>query len=526
MHGPYNDSYIDYSHLHIYQAPDPRPPIIYSRLQFLDLVLIRSQQSVGGFGVDARIASAIRCGSLGMQLPDVTVLHQWDRVGLIQLPSFIDAHEYSAENIEVTEATLNGVQTRTLRQVLESSMEVVIRPMYLGSQIARRQKEAAERRRRRRRRKEGQQSPSEDEHISVDTDTVDESDDASERVEYLQKYYQFIGPLMNRPYGTLMDKLEPTFRWVMAALKKFDTQPAQVTQMDALLERHVAEFTGTNGRVTRAIPFKALLPIFREMANESILNTFSDAEIFELVNSFMSLGDSSSSAHDRVSLSNNGYISKYDFLQHWKGSLERTMPLRRMPREVLSDAFVSQALQHMGILPAVVVQTQMTGREGNSEADPNHMNNQMYFLPMDFAMKEPPAPDDEEEWLDANDGERRRQKKVTEEELFKEHQARKAAQSAESSSMSHLPHLAPSPPLPSALRAAAITPATSPSHASISMHHESIEDEIMREYEREGVAILHIHAYGKAKIGLEYAIPIPPSLNDKEQDYEIGKIKQ
>jgi hypothetical protein len=63
---------------------DPRPLLPYSSLQFLDLILIRS--AVGGAGpaaagvgtmadgIDARIAAAIRQGSLGLQLPSVTQL--------------------------------------------------------------------------------------------------------------------------------------------------------------------------------------------------------------------------------------------------------------------------------------------------------------------------------------------------------------------------------------------------------------------------------------------------------------------
>ena len=47
-----------------------------------------------------------------------------------------------------------------------------------------------------------------------------------------------------------------------------------------------------------------------------------------------------------------------------KASLERTVVARKTPHQVLSGAFVSQALQEMGVLPK--------GKDS-------------YFLPMDFA---------------------------------------------------------------------------------------------------------------------------------------------
>jgi hypothetical protein len=92
---------------------DPRPLLAYSSLQFLDLVLVRSAAGGSGAaatlpgqpadGMDARIAAAIRAGALGLSLPAETLLSKWDRVGLIQLPSFLERWEYDADNIEVTE---------------------------------------------------------------------------------------------------------------------------------------------------------------------------------------------------------------------------------------------------------------------------------------------------------------------------------------------------------------------------------------------------------------------------------------
>ncbi len=64
-----------------------------------------------------------------------------------------------------------------------------------------------------------------------------------------------------------------------------------------------------------------------------VLHTFTDAELFELVAAFSAAqkgggsGGGGGNSDDRVSLSNEGHISKSDFLLHWRSSLDRSLPL-------------------------------------------------------------------------------------------------------------------------------------------------------------------------------------------------------
>lgn len=487
------------------QGTDPRPEIIYSSLQFLDLVLIRSRVTVNGFGMDSRIASTIRYGSLGLQIPQLQQLSKWDRVGLIQLPSFIEKHEYDADNIEVTEATYFGIQTRTLRQVIESSMEVSIRSLKLGKQIEqheeelRRLREAAKNKKNKKigEKKESNvgessmeaaASPSPDMNGDPNLGDEDESDDANnERLEYLQKYYQFTGPIINRTYGQCMDKLEAMFRYVMASLRSFDLAPIELSEMDKILDKYVTTFTGPDGQTRQSgIPFQSLLPLFRDISSHDshTQNTFSDAEMYELVGSFTT-GD------DRVSLSNTGFMTKQEFMQQWRASLERTLPLRRIPREILSGAFVSQALQNIGILPQ------------SSDA---------YYLPMEFAMLEAPEglgwPQDD--WS---------QKRKAEE-------AKKlqAALEEEQHLHAHLPKftgqhsIVTSPSFQSSSLQPSISNASSSSSSSSSSDHSLRVDGATVE----GAAIQRIHAHGVARIGIEQQVPQPPPQKMKEDSPAVS----
>ena len=502
-------------------GPDPRPPLVYSRAQFLDLVLIRSKTRINGFGVDSRIAAAMRAGSLGLQLPPETLLPKWDRVGLLQLPSFLERHQYTADNIEVTEATFSGVQTRTLRQVCDSAMEVVIRPLNIGSQVKREEEAAA--RRRAREQAEALGSGAEPQEMKGDFGPDDAGgleDEENERLDFLTKYYQFTGPVVNRAYGACMDKLESMFRWVMSSLRRFELGAAEEARMKALLEKHVVDFTGLDGKAARGIPFSALLPTFRDMARSAnasleaaraaderdaiamgavgdsaadggVSNTFSDSEIFELVSAF-TLGD------DRISLSNSGYISVSEFLAQWRASLERTSVLRRVPREILSGAFVSQALQAMGMLP---------------------QSDQHYFLPMHFAMTAPPA----EGWasLDVEDGAAEimdeaspsggsvvgKEKSKSAAQKKREAELRERVRKEERERTAHLPQLGPPPPPPSAAHDDAA--AVGGDHSAIRVAGSSSSKAAASDFS-EGLAILHLHAHGVARIGVEHQVLPPP----------------
>lgn len=507
-------------------GPDPRPPLVYSSAQFLDLVLIRSKTRINGFGVDARIAAAMRAGSLGLQLPPETLLAKWDRVGLLQLPSFLERHQYTADNIEVTEATFTGVQTRTLRQVCESAMEVVIRPLNIGAQVKREEAAAAARAARQAQAASGA-GPSAAELKSDLDDDVSGEDEENERLDFLTRYYQFTGPVVNRAYGACMDKLESMFRWVMASLRRFELGAAEEARMKALLERHVVEFTGLDGKTARGIPFAALLPTFRDMAasaNSSleaaraadeldalslgaagdaaaggVSNTFSDSEIFELVGAF-TLGD------DRISLSNSGFISVAEFMAQWRASLERTSVLRRVPREILSGAFVSAALQSMGMLP---------------------QSDQHYFLPMHFAMRSPPAEgwaslgveDGAQELLDEGGaGAAHKEQRMSAAQKAREQELREKVRKEERERTAHLPQLGPPPPPPSADDAAAAAAADG-DHAAIRVGDSKSSAAAMA---TEGLAILHLHAHGVARIGVEHQVMPPPPPAEKDQQDEQG----
>lgn len=376
-------------------GPDPRPILPFHALHSLDLVLWRAATPLSGVSLDARLVEQVRHACAGLTLDDEDRGEMWaDRVGILQLPSFVDNPlDYSPDNITVTEATFAGVQTRSLRAIMEGSVQIVVRRLTLGKHA---QTAAAA---------SSPSSPSSAAAAGFSFDDDDSSSD-SERLAFLQRFYSFAGPIVNRPWGQCMDRsgVEGMFRWLTTRLRGCDasSSPTELARMERLLERHEVEYpvAGGGGRTARGIPFHQLMSVFRDMAAEaeadeeakedgagseatnSLLapyrarNTFSDAELVELVQSF-TLGDADSAG--RPSLSNRGFLSKADFLTHWRASLTRTLPLRRRSRELLSGAFVSAALQAVGALPQ--------GAE-------------CYFLPGEFLMRAPPAEGWEAHWRD------------------------------------------------------------------------------------------------------------------------------
>jgi hypothetical protein len=490
---------------------------------------------------------------------------------------------------------------------MEGACEVAIRPLYVGRQI--KEMMAAKER--------GPASASavaagNDEHkdaaSSNSSSHSDSPDDASgdennDRLPFLHRYYQFTGPLVNRPYGACMDKLEAMFRAVMASFRRFDVSAEQQARMDALLEKHVEEYTGADGRPARGIPFERMINAFRDMTAPSassdreeegeaggggVLHTFTDAELYELVAAFTTNSSGSSGnnaagggpnaqgggygggrggvgggagqfhhgshpsshshqlgrgggggggggADDRVSLSNEGHISKADFMSHWRASLERSLPLRRIPREILSGAFVTQALQHMGLLPPPPPPVSLPAigfsASAAAAAAAAMMDDaaQLSFLPVHFAMQEPPL----EGWpaSSAADGSATTSsaaaaaavKQKSQREREQERQVRAALREQDARRWAHLPSLAPPPPpgvaaAASASRSASSARAAGASHAAIAVARDA-DDDI------EGLAVLHVHAHGAARVGVEHRLPPPPPLPDHKREEEAAKAR-
>jgi hypothetical protein len=59
---------------------------------------------------------------------------KYDRVGIVQVPGFMEPREYDFDNIEVTEATQDGVTTQSLREVCEGALSVSVRHMKIGAE--------------------------------------------------------------------------------------------------------------------------------------------------------------------------------------------------------------------------------------------------------------------------------------------------------------------------------------------------------------------------------------------------------
>lgn len=453
-----------------------RPDIeSYAQLNFLDIVLIRSKHVVAGLDIDARVISHIRHATLGVVLPEKNEFNQFDRIGLILLPSsFLDVDEYSPDNIEVIEAGPNGVQLSSLRQVMESALEIVIRPLRLPLN---------------RKLKEKSKSADEDEEDDVD----DDDEDLDGRMQLMQKFYQFTGTVINRPYGSCMDKLQPMFRHVTKQLKQAELTQEDIRKMNDFIAKYEEEIELTshlamarfNGQKTiRCIPFDRLIQVFQGMTSLEateifngllehtlvqkegensvhaskvckIRNTFTDQEIFELVSQFGPIN-----GEEKVTLSSSGHLPTAEFLSVWRSSLERSRVLHANIRELISGAFVSQVFQHIGLLPLETQQPAATSTSSSSSSS-------SFYLPSDFA-----------------------QLKREDDAL----QLQNTGSGAKRASSYGRPDF---------------------SHTHIHKHKYDVALEVDIE-DREGVAALALAHGNKCKLGPEYLLPPPPPPKAKD----------
>src|SRR5690349_11594693 len=83
------------------KSNETRKPLDLRELNFLDIVLIRSKIYMSGIDIDYRIATGIKYSTMGLHIPNHTILPKYDRIGFIILPNFIEKSDFNLDNIEV-----------------------------------------------------------------------------------------------------------------------------------------------------------------------------------------------------------------------------------------------------------------------------------------------------------------------------------------------------------------------------------------------------------------------------------------
>jgi hypothetical protein len=96
-------------------------------LHFLDLVLIRNRVVVDGTSFDKRVKSTIAQAVSGVTTDARIAIMKWNRVGILQPPTYLDPSEWTYDNIQVTHATEWGIISSTLRKVCDEAEDVAIR---------------------------------------------------------------------------------------------------------------------------------------------------------------------------------------------------------------------------------------------------------------------------------------------------------------------------------------------------------------------------------------------------------------
>eukprot|EP01006_Ploeotia_vitrea_P022308 TRINITY_DN54712_c0_g1_i2.p1 TRINITY_DN54712_c0_g1~~TRINITY_DN54712_c0_g1_i2.p1 ORF type:complete len:327 (+),score=128.41 TRINITY_DN54712_c0_g1_i2:75-1055(+) len=256
----------------------------------------------------------------------------FDRVGLIVLPEFKDDEDrekFTLDSVNVVECRANGIYSSSLREICAGAQNVSIRPLMLVAPHRMPSTAGAgaraeivgphDRRRRRRGQEDDMIFRSMNRHLSE-----------TRRLDILGKWYQFIGPLINKRVQASQQQLRPILNTVAAELRQHDMSSNDVERLRALVMR--LGYDRAEGFST-----EELVILMQEIGkDESLHNTFSHQEVLDLVQSMQS---------------GNGKCTARQFYRAWKKSMARTAQSRRPTRELFSGYFVSFALQHVGLLP-------------------------------------------------------------------------------------------------------------------------------------------------------------------------------
>lgn len=218
-----------------------RPIVDVGELQFLDLVLIQSTCTTDGFDFDGRVASTVKHASNGVCIDDKYALTKWDRIGFIQVPTYLEPWQYGYDNIEVTQATDWGVTTKSLRTVCEQASMVAIRRIVLkngetaasaaaGLVDADKAAAAAANVASARTVEDLLNADSSDEEDDGDVHDYDKDmlDSNKERRSKMQnRYYALSGRVVNRPFRTSREHLPHMFARVRANLRESSGRASQ-----------------------------------------------------------------------------------------------------------------------------------------------------------------------------------------------------------------------------------------------------------------------------------------------------------
>jgi hypothetical protein len=280
-----------------------------TQLNDLDIVLIRSRVQLTSIGLDYQVAKGIEAAVRQAAVEPEVSIHAWDRVGLLAVPEWkdeADKQAFTTKSIMVTEATAECVRTSSLEEVCNGALAVAVRPLRIvghsGDPRARRRRSVA---------------LGAEEAIRI-------------RAELQAKWYRLMSQVINRQYGTSPAALKPMLDAVAADLAGYAMSDEEEQAVSEIYDLHDSDGKG--------LTVEGIVDVCAALSkHEWLLNPFSHNDVVDLVSS------TDDAAH-------RGRCSKADFLRVYRSSMRRTEESRRRPREIVSGAFVSLALQAMGLL--------------------------------------------------------------------------------------------------------------------------------------------------------------------------------
>ncbi|GAB5361884.1 hypothetical protein AAMO2058_000751200 [Amorphochlora amoebiformis] len=200
---------------------EKRTKITLEELKDMDIVLIRSGVKLGGNGVDARAV-------VGMQFNLNTIYHElyqlekFDTVGIIMLPDDEEA-ELNTDSILVTLANCEKIATVPLSTILDSSLDVYVRQLYV--KVEKKKATIIE-------------HDDRESNALMHRSSVVGSTKELTRPEMVEELYTFIASA-RRPYGKYdkkKDVLQPMIAHTEKTLRDDGVQDSEIAEMRKVLD--------------------------------------------------------------------------------------------------------------------------------------------------------------------------------------------------------------------------------------------------------------------------------------------------
>lgn len=305
----------------------PAGEFYLDQIRTFDIVLIRSKLDMNGFKLDTRLNDFIKGTIHGVHMPPENDLAHFDRVGIAVIASDIDQSDNTYDNIYVMEATATGVKTQSLRDLCNSSLDTVIRHVYLSGEVV------DERKAKMKRKGALKQQKNEANKQVLEADQALKDKSMDKRKLLRVNFDKFCDDVSNRPYEATFRFLLSMFDWVTSQLKKLDMQPEQIEKAAQHVKKN--EMLGESNTETKGLNLDGMMRSMHDICLDTAIdNSISYADTTKLVQR----------------IQENGMLGQKEFLVVWQDSFVQYRTWSKLRPQILNGGFVSEVFIRLGLL--------------------------------------------------------------------------------------------------------------------------------------------------------------------------------